>query len=242
MQNSIISKMQSLHLRGMASYHQSSMESSQINQYTASEYIEMLVQAENDQRHQNSVKRLKKNAKFRTQSNVLDIDYNAKRGLDKMVMKQLLTLDFIVKSQNVLLTGATGTGKSYIAQSIGIHACEFKYKVIYFTMNELKIEMEMQQMKGTLNHWIKKLQQANVLILDDFGLAPITDGIKQLLMNVIDFKYQKSTIIISSQIPVSKWHDLFNEPTIADAIMDRIVHNSHRIELDGESMRKIQKI
>jgi DNA replication protein DnaC len=153
-------------------------------------------------------------------------------------MTRLLSLAFIKQSENIIITGLTGTGKSYLAQCIGIKACEMLYRVSYYPMSELSDTIELMQLQGNYSRWIKRLQQSSVLILDDFGLAKINDKTRKTIMDLVDYKYGRSSVIIVSQIPVQNWHELIGESTIADAILDRIVHNAHRIELKGESIRR----
>jgi DNA replication protein DnaC len=142
---------------------------------------------------------------------------------------------------NIIFTGPTGTGKSYLAQSIGVKACEMLHKVIYYPMGIFTDTVQMMQLQGNYQKWINRVKIADVLIIDDFGLTSIDDRTRKALMEIIDYRYDQSSIILISQIPVKDWHGLIGENTIADAIMDRITHNSHRITLNGESVRKFRK-
>ena len=157
-------------------------------------------------------------------------------------MQRLLGLDFIKRAENIIFTGLTGTGKSYLAQAIGTTACEHTHRTIYYPMSILSDTITAVNLQGNYPKWIKKVQKTPLLILDDFGLTTIDGITRKALMDIVDFRYGNHSTIIVSQIPVADWHSLIGESTIADAILDRIVHNAHRIELKGESMRKQNKI
>jgi DNA replication protein DnaC len=242
MEEVTIEKMKKMHLNGMSNTYHQDINTGILKDYTIAEYLSTLTDAEWEYRENRKIKYLKKNAKFRTSAHPLNIDYTIDRQLDKGVMQRLLGLSFIHNAENIIFTGLTGTGKSYLAQAIGIKACEQLYKVYYYTISQLSDTIQEVVIKGTYPRWIKKMQQSPLLIIDDFGLTAIDAATRKALMDIIDYKYSKSSMIIVSQIPVSKWHQLIGEDTIADAIMDRIIHNTHRIELKGESIRKQQKI
>lgn len=145
-------------------------------------------------------------------------------------------------SENIIFTGLTGTGKSYPAQTIGVSACENTIHTMYYPMSLLSDTAKTVKIQGNYPRWIKKIQKVPLLILDDFGLTSIDSITRKTLIDIIDYRYAKHSTIIASQIPVNKWHPHIGEDTIADAILDRIVHNAHRIELKGESMRRQKKI
>jgi len=239
---STTTKMRALNLNGMAHTYQADYASQHINQYSTSEYIDVLINAQWDHRFNARTKRLKQQAKFRQPASSLDLDYNAARVLEKPVMLNLLEMHCINHQQNIIITGATGAGKSFIAQCIGNKACDKHLKVLYSTLVELTTEMEMALLKGSYNKWLKKLQDCQLLILDDFGLTSITQGVKKALIEIIDYRYGRSSTIISAQLPINKWHELINDNTIADALLDRLIHRAHKIELKGESMRRHKKI
>lgn len=242
MKESTVQKMRALNLSGMASVLEADCQSQQINQYATLEYIDVLINAQWESRFNARTKKLKQQAKFRQSASLLDIDYDAQRGIKKNALLNLLQLDFMVHQQNIIITGATGTGKSFIAQCIGNKACDMHFKTKYITMVDLATEIELEQLKGSYAKWLKTLQDCHLLIIDDFGLTTITQGLKKALMEIIDYRYGRSSTIIAAQIPIDKWHQLINDDTIADALLDRIVHRSHKIELQGESMRRLKKI
>jgi DNA replication protein DnaC len=238
MEQQTIEKMNLMHMRGMSMAYHEDITSGMLKDYTIDEYLSKLIDTEWEHRQSRKIQNLKRGANFRQQAHPLNIDYTINRNLDKGVMTRLLSLAFIKQAENIIITGLTGTGKSYLAQCIGAKACEMLYKVIYYPMSELSDTIELMQLQGTYSRWIKKLQQSSILILDDFGLAKINDKTRKAIMDLVDYKYSKSSVVIVSQIPVQNWYELIGESTIADAILDRIVHNAHRIELKGESIRR----
>lgn len=242
MNQTTTTRMRALNLSGMATTFEADCLSQHIEQYSTTEYVDVLINAQWEHRLNARSKKLKQQARFRQAASLLDIDYNPTRGLDKQVILNLLQLGFMAHQQNIILTGATGTGKSYIAQCIGTKACDMHHKVIYSTLVDLATAIDMAMLKGTYTKWLKRLQDCHLLILDDFGLTPITQVLKKALMEIIDYRYGRSSTIISAQLPIHKWHELINDDTIADALLDRLIHKAHKIELQGESMRRLEKI
>ena len=170
------------------------------------------------------------------------ITYHPQRRLNRELISSLASLDFIRHYQNVIITGKTGTGKSYLAQAFANRAIEGGYKAYYVRMPSLLEEIRIARIDGTYTRLLKKYSRFTLLILDDFGIAPITPDDATNLFEIIEERTQINSTIITSQLPVSEWYDYLNNNTIADAILDRIVYSSHRIEMEGESMRKLQKI
>ena len=156
----------------------------------------------------------------------------------KYLKKQFASLGFLGKKENVIVSGASGVGKSYLAQSLGHQACLMGYKVIYANTARLFTRLKLSKVDGTYLKELKKLSKADMLILDDFGLQAFDNHAREALMDIIDDRYNQTSTIVSSQIPVSVWYDIIGEGTIADAILDRLVNSSHRIDLKGESLRK----
>jgi DNA replication protein DnaC len=153
---------------------------------------------------------------------------------------RLADCSFIEKKENVIITGATGVGKSYLASALGHQACIMGYKVRYYNMTKLFSSLKMSKADNTYLKEIGRIEKQDLLILDDFGLHPIDPATRLALLEIIEDRHSKSSTIIASQVPVNKWHELLGEQTIADAILDRIIHSSQRIELQGESLRKKQ--
>jgi DNA replication protein DnaC len=169
------------------------------------------------------------------------IDFQAARALDKNLTNRLATCDWITKAENVLLTGPTGIGKSYIACALGHQAALNSLKVIYFNCIKLFSKLKYAKADGTYVKELRKIQNQNLIILDDFGLHPIDEQSKLILLELLEDRYGDKSTIITSQLPVKNWYDIIDNPTIADAIVDRIVHNAYLIEMDGDSMRKKPK-
>ncbi len=237
-----LEKMNRMHMKGMSQTYASDMKLGQLRQYTIDEYLSRLIDDEWLTRQDRKIKNLKKLANFRVQAHPLNIDYTLHRQLDKNQMERFVGLEFMKTKENIIFTGPTGTGKSYLAQCIGVKACEMLKKVVYYSMNALSDTIQAMHIQGNYHKWILKTKQVDLLIIDDFGLTMIEERTRKALMEIIDFRYDKHSIIFISQIPVSEWHSLIGEDTIADAIMDRIVHNSHRMELEGESVRRKKRI
>jgi DNA replication protein DnaC len=169
-----------------------------------------------------------------------EIDYSVKRRLDKVVIKDLANMDFIRLYQNIIITGKTGTGKSFLAQSLANRALQDGFKVYYVRVPTLLEEIKIARASGTYTNLLKKYSRFHLLILDDFGISNVSNDDATNLFEIIEDRSDLNSIIITSQLPVSKWYDYLNNDTVADAILDRVVHSSHRLELEGESMRKLR--
>ena len=206
--------------------------------YTNDELIAYLVQNEWDDRHNRRIERLTKSARFRYTAVMEAIDYRPSRQLDKNLVRRLGSCGFIQKRENILITGSTGVGKSYLASAIGHQACSMGSKTMYFNTAKLFTLLKTSKADGSYPKQISKLEKQDLLILDDFGLKPLDNINRHALMEIIEDRHGKKSTIIASQLPVSKWHDIIGEKTLADAILDRLVHTAHRIDIKGESMRR----
>jgi len=235
---STIEKMRHMRLTAMAETYHNSQQGNLCQDYTTDQFISLLVDQEWEYRYNQRIKNLVSSAEFRYPASVKDIDYTANRSLDRNLFERLALLDFTKKNENVIITGATGTGKSYLAQALGHNACMMQIKTLYFNTARLMDLVRLSKLEGTYLKFVKKIEKTELLILDDFGLKPFDELSRNALMDIVEMKYDKSSMIIASQFPVKCWHELIGEGTIADAILDRIIHSSHRIELIGESMRK----
>jgi DNA replication protein DnaC len=233
--------MRKLKFFGMYHAFQSTLETGKTNDYTADELLAHLVEAEWDDRHNRRIERQIYYAKFRYKASVEDVHYHADRSIDRNQIMRLADCTFIDRNENLLITGSTGIGKSYIASAIGYQACTRAYKVYYASTPKLFAKLKMAKADGSYVKEIGKIERQQLLILDDFGIQPFDAQSRAALMEIIEDRHGKSSLIITSQLPVAKWHDVIGEKTIADAILDRIVHSAHRIELKGESMRKKRK-
>ena len=224
----------------MARAYQTSLESDKLVQLSADELINMLIEAEWDDRLNRNIERRLRNARFRYQSNIENIDFGADRNLDRNQIMRFAECTFIRKHENILITGSTGIGKSHLATAFGHQACTLGFKVYYANMAKLFSKLKMGKADGSYIREIAKIERQDLLILDDFGLLPIDNQNRSALMEIVEDRHTKASMIITSQLPVNAWHDVIGEKTIADAILDRIVHDAHRIELKGESMRKVK--
>ena len=236
--NQTIEKLKQMRLGAMAQLHLQHIKDNRIENTTADEYLALLIDHQWEDRQNRKIERLLKQARFKQEANLADVNYTQNRNLDKNMFTRLGTLDFISRKENIIFTGASGVGKSYLAQAIGHQGCMMEYKTIYTNTARLFKKLKLSKVDGTYLKELGKLIKADVLILDDFGLQSFDNHARETLMDIIDDRYNKASTIISSQIPVSAWYDIIGEGTIADAILDRIVNSSHRIDLKGESLRK----
>jgi DNA replication protein DnaC len=236
--NQTVEKLKQMRLGAMAELHLQYVKNNQLNESTPDEYLALLTDHEWENRQNLKIERLIKQAGFRQKAELTEVDFSVTRNLDKNMFNRLSTLDFIKRNENVIITGASGVGKSYIAQALGNHSCMDGLKVVYSNTARLFTKLKLSKADGTYIKELQKLQKVNLLILDDFGLQAFDNSAREILMDIIEDRYNKMSTIISSQIPVSVWYDIIGEGTIADAILDRIVNSSHRIDLKGESLRK----
>ncbi len=235
---SILEKLKDMKLPGMYHSFQTALETRAHQTLTPDELITMLVEGEYNHRRNLRVKMSIQRAKFRYNSMVEDVDFTVQRGLDKNTYIRLADCSFIERHENIIFTGPTGVGKSYIASALGNQACMRGLKVRYFNMSKLFTSLKMSRADASYLKEMNRLEKQDLLILDDFGLVPIEAALRLALLDIIEDRHGKRSTIFVSQIPVNKWHELLGEQTVADAILDRVVHSSHRIELKGESMRK----
>lgn len=236
--NQTLEKLRQMRLTAMATLHGQHLENHQTETMTTDEYLALLVDHQWEDRQNRKIERLIKQAYFKQKASLADINYTPQRNLDKNMFNRLGTLDFIKRKENLIISGASGTGKSYLAQALGYQACLTEYKTRYTNTAKLLGELSLSKMDSTYLKELKKLKQTHLLILDDFGLQGFDKQKREILMDIIDDRYNETSTIVSSQIPVSAWYELIGEGTIADAILDRIVNSSHRIKLKGESLRK----
>lgn len=238
MNEETITKMKAMKLSGMVRAFTTSLENEQQNKYTPDEMVDFLIQSEWDERHNRTILRLITNARFRYNANVESLHYDSNRNLDKNQILRYADCSYIKENENILITGSTGIGKSYIATALGYQACILGYKVMYANTSKLFSRLKMAKANGIYVNEMAKIERQHLLILDDFGLQPLDTINRNMLMEIIEDRHGKGASIITSQLPVNKWYDVIGEQTIADAILDRVVHSAHRIEIKGESLRK----
>ncbi|MBW3545311.1 MAG: IS21-like element helper ATPase IstB [Bacteroidetes bacterium] len=236
--NPIETQLNSLRLYGMSRHWQGLLETRRSHELSLTEGLQLLLQAEDDYRSDKRFERLQKNARFRYQASIEELHLEASRGLDKGLISSLATGEYLAKGESVLISGATGCGKSFLASALGHQACAQGYRVAYYNVQKLLLRSKMSRLDGTIYKFMEKLSKTDLLILDDFGLTHLEQQQRLDLMEIIEDRHGKASTVIASQLPVASWYDVIGEDTIADAILDRLVHGSYRIELKGESLRK----
>lgn len=237
-----LEKMRKMKLYGMLRSFKHATHTQSLAGLTADELIHLLVENEWDERQNRSMERSLRNARFRYKATVEGLDFHPERMLDKNQLLRLADGGYIKKGENILLTGSTGTGKSYLACALGNQACAQGHKVLYTNTNRLLTQLKMAKADGSSIKEMIKLEKQDVLILDDFGIQPLDVQGRMLLMEIIEDRHGKKSTIITSQLPITAWYEVIGDQTLADAILDRIVHDAHRLELQGESLRKKRKI
>ena len=238
MNTDTLEKMRKMKFYGMARAFKMSLEAGKAEQFTADQLVSLLIESEWDDRHNRSIERHISNARFRYKAAIEQIIYDQDRSVDRNQILRLAECDFISRNENILITGSTGIGKSFIASAIGHQACLLGYKTMYFNASKLFSQLKMAKGDGTYAKEISRIEKQHLIIIDDFGIQPLDGHNRSALMEIIEDRHAKASLIITAQVPVNMWHEVIGETTIADAVLDRIVHGAHRIELFGESMRK----
>lgn len=241
MNSTILNKMSQMKFYGMQHAYQTLLDSNQHHSLTNDEIISMLIQAEWEDRENRKINRYLRTARFRYQASIEEVDFTSKRGLDKTQVLRLADCSFINKKENILITGPTGVGKSYLASALGHQACLQGYKTLYFNTQKLFPQLKMFKADGSYLKQMSKIERHDLLILDDFGLELLDNSSRMMLLEIIEDRHGRKSTIISSQLPVAKWYEIIGDSTVADAILDRMVHTANRIELKGESLRKQMK-
>ncbi len=240
MQSQTLTQLHQLKLGGMAAALQTQLE--QVGTYEGLPFIErlgLLLDQENLQREQRKQQRLIRQARFKLNACVQDIDYQHPRNLKKSQLAQLAQGDWINRSQNLLLTGPCGSGKTYLACALGHNACMQGYSVRYYRLSRLLLELTQTKADGTYHKKLQQLAKTQLLIIDDWGLEVLKPAQRNDLMEIMDDRHGDTSTVVISQLPTDQWYATIGDNTLADAILDRLMHNSHRLLLKGESMRKI---
>lgn len=232
-------KLKALRLEAMAAAWAEQQRSAEAGRLAFDERLGLIVDAECVARENKRLVKVLKDAKLKlSQACTEDIDYPARRELDKAVIRQLNTCRWVQEHQNVLITGMTGTGKTFIACALAQQACRRGSRAIYRRVSRLFDELRIARADGSYVRLLGKLARADVLVLDDFALTPVGDEERRDLNEILEDRYGSRSTIVASQLPPNKWHDYLGDPTMADAICDRLVPNAHRIVLKGPSRRK----
>jgi DNA replication protein DnaC len=225
-------------LSAMAAEYQRQLETPAMDALSFEERVGMMTDAEWCSRENNRIKKLTQAANLRVSGACFaDIDYRPIRKLDRTSMARLLNFAWVKEHHNIIITGATGTGKTWLACAFGTEACRAGLHVAFYRVSRLLNEMAVAIDAGSVKKLLAKIKKCNILILDDWGLTTLTPLEGRLLLEIFEDRYNEQSCIISAQLPVAKWHELFEDSTLADAVLDRIVHNSYRLELHGPSMR-----
>jgi DNA replication protein DnaC len=206
------------------------------------EWLGLLLDREMTFRKEKRLAARLRHAKLRHQACMEDVDYRSPRGLDKALFLRLGDCDWIKARDNLAICGKTGTGKSWLACALGHQACRGDYSVLYRRVPRLFAELALAHGDGRHARLLRALGRVNLLVLDDFGLAPLDEEARQDLLEILEERYGRGSTIVTSQLPVDRWHDIIGNPTYADAILDRLIHKAHRIDLTGESLRKPRSI
>ena len=235
-----LQKLTVMRLNGMSRAFRATMETSVKHSFTPDELISHLVDVEWDDRHNRKLKRLIKAARFRHQATFEEINFGLKRNLDKNQLLRLSDCGWIERHQNILFTGPTGVGKSWIAQALGHQSCVYGFRTGYYHCSKLFQHLKLCRADGSYLKELARIGKQDLFILDDLGLEPFDGQSRLSLLEILEDRAGRNSSIIVSQIPVNRWHEVIGDPTLADAICDRIVHSAHRIELKGESVRKLK--
>ena len=234
-------KLNTLKLTGMVKALTEQQQMAEVDSLGFEERLGLLVDREATERENRKLATRLKKAKLRQSASVEDIDFRRTRGMDKALILSLAACTWIAKGVNVLICGPTGVGKSYLACALAHKACLEGYTALYLRLPRLFEELRLAKADGRYGKLMLGYAKTDLLVLDDWGLTPMTDPQRRDLLELMEDRYGQKSTIITSQLPVTAWHEAIGDPTMADAILDRIVHNAHKIEMKGESMRKSRK-
>ncbi len=234
-----IDKLYAMRMRGMADAFTQQQEDPQTRQLSFEERLALLVDQQWNWRQNRALERRLRDARLQGPACMEDIDFRAARGLDKQVVRSLIhDSDWVRRHQHMFLVGPTGIGKTFLARAFGQKACRDGFTAYFATAAQLFRELELARADGSYAKKLRTLGQVDALIVDDWAMAPLTDTERRAFLEICDERYQTKATLLTSQLPVAKWHAQIGDPTVADSILDRLVHAAHRIELQGESMRK----
>ena len=236
----LFEQLRSLHCQGMCDALQEQLEQPDITQLSFDERLAMLVERECITRENRRLTTRLRQARLKVSACLEDVDYAASRGLSKTVVRQLAECSWISRKQNLLITGPTGTGKTYLACALANQACRQGFTARYLRLARLFQSLEIAKGDGSYAKLLASLEKTQVLILDDWGLAPMNEPQRRDLLEIMDDRHNQSSTIVTSQLPIKLWHEAIGDLTLGDAILDRLIHNAHRININGESMRKKQ--
>lgn len=233
-----LERLKMLRLHGMAEALENLLNARQSANLNSEQILELLVQQEYDERYNRKIERLTHQARFRYRAALESVKPGTKRNLDATQLAALSTCSWITKGENLLISGPTGVGKSYLASALGQQACSNGFKVLYYNAQKMFYDLKLARIEGTHRKIVNQMAKTDLLILDDFGLQKLDDTNRLDLLEIIEDRHGIKSTIIAAQVPTTHWYDLVGEPTISDAILDRLTAKAHRIELKGDSLRK----
>jgi DNA replication protein DnaC len=235
-----IEKLYHMKLNGMAEAFKEQTLQPDLAELSFEERFAFLVDRQWTWKEERRMKRLLSQAKLKINACIEDVDFRTPRGLQKSVILQLASCDWIKNAHNVIVTGPTGAGKTYLACALANRACRMGFSAFYIRIPKLFHELAMAKADGSYSKTMKKLTRSKVLVLDDLGLAPMSAQERRDLLEVVEDRHGLASTIVAAQLPIEHWHDNIQDPAIADAVLDRLVHNAYKINLKGESMRKLR--
>ncbi len=228
-------------MKGMADCYRALQQMSLTERPTIDQFVAQMAESEKLYRNQRRTELYLKTSKLRYNAVLEDVICSEDRNLTKDTLQKIMDCGFIGRAENILIDGKTGCGKSYLACAIGRQACFMGYRVEYFSMNKFIERIALAKLEGTLLKVINRIERNDLVIFDDFGLQPLDNNSRLALLQILEDCYQRKSVIVASQLPVAKWYDYIAEPTLADAILDRLLANASRIELKGDSLRRKNK-
>lgn len=235
-----IDKLNSMRLTGMAKAFRAQLETPEVHSLPFEDRLALIVDMEFMERENRQLATRLRSARLRQNAVLEDLDTKASRGIDRALLASLATCQWVKKRHNLLITGATGVGKTWLSCAVSHTACRQGITALYHRLPALMQDLDLARHDGRYKKVMRSLAKAELLILDDFGIAPMSAEQLRDLLEIIDERYLKGSILITSQLPVANWHEALSDPTMADAILDRVLHNAYKIELKGESMRKLR--
>jgi DNA replication protein DnaC len=233
-----LEKLQTMKLHGMADAFRAQLETTDTSQLSFEERFAMLVDQQWLWKENRALARRLRAAKLKERGVIEDIDYQHPRGLDRKLIRTLASSEWVRQHQNLLLIGPTGIGKTWLGCALAQKACRDGFTILHKRSSELFRDLAVAHVDGSFGRLLTRLSRIDVLVLDDFAMAPLKDSERRDFLELCDDRYQRRSMILTSQLPLAHWHEQIGDPTLADSILDRLVHNAYRIELNGESIRK----